>query len=175
MQLDDHHDFWPSPSLGLASEFIEQKTNSNGIDEEQTTLIERKTTIPRIRQPSAPTLRTGQAFHSYASLWGFVRSGAYPRHDNHIHLDSDGGGPRFSAYSTQPYCVATTTPVIHYCMDRLEIDENSAVLCAPKNCLSPTTLIRKSSSLRLVEAQCQASIKTAKGKTYTLPSTGERW
>ena len=71
-------------------------------------------------------------FHSHASLWGFVRSGAYPRHDNHIHLYSDGGGPWFSAYSTQPYCVATITPVTHYCMDRLEMDENSAVLCAPK-------------------------------------------
>ena len=31
-------------------------------------------------------------------------------------------------FATQPYYVAFITPVIHYCMGGLEIDENSAVL-----------------------------------------------
>ena len=76
-------------------------------------------------------------FHSHASLWAFVRSGAYPRHDNHIHLDSDGGEPGFSAYSTQPYCVATTTPVIHYSMDRMEIIEKLGSVVRSKELFKP--------------------------------------
>ena len=31
-------------------------------------------------------------------------------------------------FAAQPYYVAVITPVIHYCMGGLEIDENSAVL-----------------------------------------------
>ena len=31
-------------------------------------------------------------------------------------------------FAAQPYYVAIITPVIHYCMGGLEIDENSAVL-----------------------------------------------